>query len=94
MTRLPDQPEAPVAIMSTIDEFIRTQLLQVRDLRLTEDTPLIEHGYITSLQAVELVLFLEERFQIEISPEEVTEEGFKNLRTLTNLVQEKLAEVP
>ena len=93
MARFPDQHAAPAEIMSTIDEFIRRELLQISNIKLTEDTPLIEDGYITSLQAVDLVLFLEQRFQIEIPPEQVTEEEFKNLRTLTDLVRGKLAEV-
>lgn len=84
---------APADIMAAIDQFLRRELLQSDSTNLTESTPLIAEGYITSLQAVELVLFLEEHFQIVIPPEEVTEAEFKDLTTLTNLVQGKLAGV-
>lgn len=94
MTSLSRPEPSPGEVMSTIEDFIRCELLPSSNVKLAEDTPLIEDGYITSLQAVDLVLFLEERFQIEIPPEAVTEEEFRDLRSLTQLVQRKLAEVP
>lgn len=93
MTSLSRPEPSPGEVMSTIEDFIRRQLLPSGNVKLAEDTPLIEDGYITSLQAVDLVLFLEQRFQIEIPPEEVTEEEFRDLRSLTQLVQQKLAGV-
>ena len=43
-----------------IKDYIVNQLLQRRDLQLDDETPLIDDGYLTSLQTVELVMFLEE----------------------------------
>lgn len=78
--------------MSTIERFICRELLQRGDLTLDEGTPLIENGYLTSLQTVELVVFLEQEFQIEIPPEEVNEEQFNTLGALTALVERKASE--
>lgn len=72
-----------------IREHILKEILQ-QDVPLRDDTPLIEEGYLTSLQAVELVMFLEQRFGIQIDPEEVNEDEFHSLDTITGLVQRKL----
>ena len=72
-----------------IKEYVLNQLLQRRDLHLDDDTPLIEDGYLTSLQTVELVMFLEEHFQIQIEPEDVNEEEFQSLKTIASLVESK-----
>lgn len=72
-----------------IKEYIINQLLQRRDLRLDDDTPLIDDGYLTSLQTVELVMFLEEHFQIQIEPEDVNEEEFQSLNSIASLVESK-----
>ena len=73
-----------------IRKHLLTELLRRRDIPLDDGTPLIEEGYVTSLQAVELVLFLEERFQVQIDPEEVNEEEFHSLNTIADLVERKL----
>ncbi len=72
-----------------IREHILKEILQ-QDVPLRDDTPLIEEGYLTSLQAVELVMFLEQRFGIQIDPEEVNEDEFRSLDTIAGLVERKL----
>jgi len=79
-----------VEVRSVIKEHITNEILQRHDMRLEDDTPLIDGGYLTSLQAVELVMFLEQQFQIQIDPEEVNEDEFRSLRTISGLVQRKL----
>lgn len=75
----------------TIREFISKELLQ-RNVNLTDETPLIEDGYLTSLQTVDLVMFLNERFAVEIEPEDVNETQFRSLRTIAELVRAKRGE--
>lgn len=79
-------------VVSTVRRYIADHFLQSRAVELTEDLPLIEEGYITSLEAVELVTFLEEEFHIEIGPEEVNEEAFRSLRSIAKLVERKQTE--
>ena len=77
-------------IASVIRDYIFQELLRGEAVDLDEDTPLVEDGYLTSLQTVELVMFLEERFPLQIDPEEVNEEEFRSLRTITSLVERKI----
>lgn len=79
--------------MSVIDEirqFVSDELLQGSNSQVGNDDPLIEDGYLTSLQTVELVMFIEEKYQIEIEPELVDEENFRTLNTVASLVEGKL----
>ena len=58
---------------------------------LTDDTDLIGDGVLTSLQTVELVTYLDERFGVEIDDEEFVEENFRSIDTIARLVEAKLA---
>ncbi len=78
-------------VKTLIKGHILNEIIQNGDLQIGDDTPLIDEGYLTSLQAVELVMFLEEQFQVEIDPIEVDEENFRDLTSITELVEGKLA---
>jgi methoxymalonate biosynthesis acyl carrier protein len=51
---------------------------------LKYDTDLFKGGYINSLFALEMVVFLEDTFKIKIKNKEINE---KNFRTIDNIVQ-------
>lgn len=74
---------------ASIREYIQQLQAQRGGPVLTAETPLIEGGYLDSLGALELVLFLEERFSIQIDPEEVNEREFRSVSTVAALVQRK-----
>ena len=56
---------------------------------IPDDYPLIENGVLTSLQTVELVMFLEERFGIMVEDEELNEENFGSINAIAELVASK-----
>jgi acyl carrier protein len=58
---------------------------------VSDDYLLIENGVLTSLQTVELVMFLEDRFDIVIEDEEFSEENFGSVRAVAELVASKTA---
>ena len=58
---------------------------------VSDDYLLIENGVLTSLQTVELVMFLEDRFDIVIEDDEFSEENFGSVRTVAELVASKTA---
>ncbi len=58
---------------------------------IPDDYPLIENGVLTSLQTVELVMFLEERFGIMVEDEELNEENFGSINAIAELVASKTA---
>lgn len=76
---------------ASIREYIRQLQRDQGQHALTDETPLIEGGYLDSLDAVELVVFLEERFRIQIDPEEVNEREFRSVKAVAALVERKRA---
>jgi acyl carrier protein len=56
---------------------------------VAEDHPLIENGVLTSLQTVELVTFLEDRFDIMVDDDEFDEENFGSVAAIAGLVSSK-----
>ena len=59
------------------------------DREVPPDEPLIDNGVLTSLQTVELVTFLEERFDIIVEDEEFDEETFGSVEAIASLVANK-----
>jgi acyl carrier protein len=89
----PDQAkESHEEVMAAVREFICQELLRHHDAQLHEHTALIEEGYITSLEAIELALFLERRFQIKVEDDDVVEENFASLASIAGFVEQKWSE--
>ena len=58
---------------------------------IPDDYPLIESGVLTSLQTVELVMFMEDRFGISVEDDELDEENFESIKSIAGLVASKTA---
>ena len=69
--------------------WLRENVTGGRDI--PEDEPIIENGVLTSLQTVELVMFLEDRFGIMVEDEELNEENFGSVNAIAGLVAGKMA---
>jgi acyl carrier protein len=76
-------------IIAAVRNYMQKELLQ-SEVELGDDTPLIEGGHLTSLQTVQLVMFIDEHYGVEIEPEEVNEDEFRTLKTIAALVKRKL----
>jgi acyl carrier protein len=77
-------------IIVAVRNYMQKELLQ-SEVELGDETPLIEGGHLTSLQTVQLVMFIGEQYSVEIEPEEVNEDEFRSLKTIAALVKRKLA---
>lgn len=73
-----------------IETFIRERFLYDRpEIALTHDLPLIEQRLIDSLQLMQLVQFLQERFGIFIDMMELVVENFTSIDTMAAFVDGK-----
>jgi acyl carrier protein len=70
-----------------IREWLRHNVTGGR--QVPPDEALIENGVLTSLQTVELVTFLEERFGIIVEDEELDEVNFGSVEAIARLVAHK-----
>ena len=74
---------------AAIREWLQENVTGNREV--SDDEGLIENGVLTSLQTVELVMFLEDRFGVTVEDEELDEENFASVRTIADLVTSKSA---
>jgi acyl carrier protein len=74
-------------VVAEIRGWLQENVTGNRDV--SEDEQLIEKGVLTSLQTVELVMFMEDRFDIVVEDEELNEETFASVRTIADLVTSK-----
>jgi len=57
---------------------------------LQEDEDIFSLGFVNSMFAMQLVLFLEKEFQIIVENEDLDFENFKTINAMTNLIERKM----
>ena len=57
------------------------------DENLTWDTDLLGGGYVNSLFALEIVMFLEKEFKIRIKRKDINDDNFRTINNMTALVE-------
>lgn len=75
---------AAVEIRNWLEENVTSEAV-------ADDYRLIENGVLTSMQTVELVMFLEERFGVTVEDDEISEETFASVRSIVELVESKVS---
>ena len=73
-------------IQTRIKEFL-SQFFRNHDLQLDED--IFALGFVNSMFAMQLVLFIEQEFQISIDNEDLELENFRTINAMTRLVEKK-----
>ncbi len=74
----------------TLERFIVDELLMgVGVAKIDSDLDLISRGYIDSLAMMQLILFIEERFDVKVGEEEVLPENFRTLDRIVEFVERK-----
>jgi acyl carrier protein len=77
-----------------IREFLRENFpLSADGVTLQRDDSLIEVGVIDSTGVLELIGFIEERYELEVRDEEVLPENLDSIANITRFVGEKLGTV-
>ena len=56
-----------------------------------DDVSFLETGVIDSMGVMELVLFIEERFDVKTEDQEIVPENFDSIRSLANYIRGKMA---
>lgn len=71
-------------IKESIMEFFR---INGKADGLTEETDLFKGGYVNSLFALQMVMYLEQTFHIKIKNKEITEKNFKTIGSIAQVVE-------
>lgn len=83
------------AITNEIRRFIEDNFLFREDrAALSESDSLLDAGLIDSTGILELVAFLEQRFEIRMADADIVPENLDSIRTISTYVERKLAEEP
>ena len=81
---------SPDAIEQEVRQFLRDNFpLSADGVTLAAEDSLIEVGVIDSTGVLELIGFIEERYEIEIADEEVLPENLDSIANITRFVSEK-----
>ena len=82
----------PDAIEQEVRQFLRDNFpLGADGVTLDREDSLIEVGVIDSTGVLELIGFIEERYEVEIADEEVLPENLDSIASITRFVGEKTA---
>ena len=80
-----------MAIEESLKELIVERLfLDIEPQEIDTETPLADYG-VDSFLLLELIVALEEMFEITFEQSDITTETLKSVRTLTDLIGEKRA---
>lgn len=75
----------------TIRRFLADRFLFDADAAIEINESLIESGVLDSTGAMELVLFLEEQFSIEVADDELVPQNLDTIARIGTFVQQKLS---
>ena len=78
-------------IQAELKDYILKEFLAGEDPEeLTDSTPLVSSGILDSLATLQLISFLEKKFNINVQAHEADEENFNTIESISNLVAAKL----
>lgn len=76
-----------------IDEILKRFISEDKGIKiddLSNDTSLIESGMIDSVNMVQILSFIEEKFGIKVEDNELVPENFETINSMRDLIQGKL----
>jgi acyl carrier protein len=69
-----------------IIDYISLNFLPI-DIDLDENTDLFESGIIDSMGVIELVSFIEERYDVSLDAKQMSADNFKTVNSILSLIQ-------
>jgi acyl carrier protein len=79
-----------MSYLETVKEFVIENFLFGDDGQLQEDTSFMESGIIDSTGILELITFLEEKYEIKIEDDELIPENLDNLQNVARFIDRKM----
>jgi len=73
-------------LIDQLNAYFVKNVLDGRDIGLSETTPLLEWGIINSLEIVRLLNYIDEQFGIEISYADLTPANFTDISSIVEMI--------
>jgi acyl carrier protein len=77
-------------VTKEVREFILQSVFTDKD-KVKDDTLIFKNGFFDSMGMVTLITFLEEKFSVQTSDEDLVEENFESINAISNYVIRKTA---
>ena len=74
-----------------IKEFLQENYIFDSENGLDDDDSLLENGIIDSTGVLELILFLEENYQIKVNDDEILPENLDSVNNICNFAKKKIS---
>ena len=72
-----------------IIEYITTQLINKKDTEISADEDLLSNGILDSIAIMKLISFIEESFEIKVTPDEMIIENFMDVNSMESYILNK-----
>ncbi len=80
-----------MTVIETISEFIREKFEIYDDPDFTNDVHLFNEGFVDSFGAVEIINFVEETYNIEITQKDITLFPMNTVEEIAEVVESKIS---
>jgi acyl carrier protein len=77
-------------ILTQLSQYIAAQILKQPRRTISPTEPLISNGLIDSFSLVDLALYIEENFGVQIDDTELNKDAFDNLVQLSDLIRSRM----
>ena len=82
-------------VTSQLGTFVReTFKVSATDADFTDDVNMFDYGYVDSFGAVEIITFVEQRFHVVISDQDLVIHPLNTVREIATLVHQRLEAAP
>lgn len=79
-------------IHETIRSYIAENILYSnKEYPYSDDTSFLEYGIVNSMNIMEIVLFIEEKYGVQVADEEIVPDNFDSVERLVNFIEMKKA---
>jgi acyl carrier protein len=87
------QPFAKTDFSHDVHEFVASNFLFGVDATLQDDASFLDSGVVDSTGVLELVMFLERKYNVKISTDEITPDNLDSISRVVRFVASKLGAV-
>ncbi|MBU1699696.1 MAG: acyl carrier protein [Candidatus Eisenbacteria bacterium] len=77
-------------IKEKVRNFITESFYVVDEMKLNDDSSLLEKGVVDSTGILEVIAFLEEKFSLQVEENEMVADNFDSISSITHFICKKL----
>lgn len=76
--------------MDNVSEAIIDLIFQLTGIKVSSSEAILDNGVMSSMMIIELIVLIEDRFNIHINPFELNVENFNKIESISEIVRKSL----